>query len=237
MNKTSFSEKYTETMTDILLNNNLRNFGVYDLADSKKREYLKWPQRMGITMGIARGIQFLHTGIAPGVFGNDLKIDNILLDDSLSAKISSYSISMPSKVGSESPLNGQDASNSYRTSSTENLEKNDIYQLGVILLEVITGKPITSESEVDDLKLQLEKTLAEPTSRLTELVDPSIRGTFGYESMKTAVEISRKCLYEDPSDRPTIEDVVWHLQYSIQVQEGWNSTSGNLALVAAAEHY
>lgn len=71
---------------------------MYDLTDSKKREYLQWPQRMGITMGIARGIQFLHTGFAPGVFGNDLKIENILLDDSLTAKISSYNISLPSKV-------------------------------------------------------------------------------------------------------------------------------------------
>ncbi|GFS29789.1 leucine-rich repeat protein kinase family protein [Actinidia rufa] len=53
------------------------------LKDWKKKEFLKWPQRMGITMGISQGIQFLHTGIAPRVFGNDLKIENILLEDSL----------------------------------------------------------------------------------------------------------------------------------------------------------
>ncbi|KAI8004758.1 putative LRR receptor-like serine/threonine-protein kinase [Camellia lanceoleosa] len=64
-----------------------------------KREYLKWPQRMGIAMGIARGIQFLHSGITPGMYGNDLKIENILLDKTLTAKISSYNISLPSKVG------------------------------------------------------------------------------------------------------------------------------------------
>lgn len=46
-------------------------------------------------MGVARGIQYLHTG---GVLGNDLKIDNILLDDTLTARISSYNINLPSKV-------------------------------------------------------------------------------------------------------------------------------------------
>lgn len=71
------------------------------LADWRKKELLKWPQRMAITIGVARGVQFLHTGIAPGVFGNNMKIDNILLDDSLSAKISSYKIPLPSKVSSE----------------------------------------------------------------------------------------------------------------------------------------
>lgn len=58
---------------------------------------LKWPQRMAITMGVARGIQYLHTG---GVLGNDLKSDNILLDDTLTARISSYNINLPSKVNS-----------------------------------------------------------------------------------------------------------------------------------------
>jgi hypothetical protein len=53
---------------------------------------------MAITIGVARGVQFLHTGIAPGIFGNNLKMDNVLLDDSLSAKISSYNIPLPFKV-------------------------------------------------------------------------------------------------------------------------------------------
>ncbi|PSS28717.1 LRR receptor-like serine/threonine-protein kinase precursor [Actinidia chinensis var. chinensis] len=225
----TFQDQPSNTATTVLIvlehvaNGSLRDH----LTDWKKREYLKWPQRMGITTGIAKGIQFLHTGIVPGVFGNDLKIENILLDDSLNAKINSYNISLPSKVGgSESPLSSQDASN--RHGSIENAEKNDIYQLGVILLEAITGKPITSESELDDLKLQLERTLSESPSRLKELIDPSIRGTFAYDSIKTAVEITLKCLGKDSSARPTIEDVLWHLQYSIQVQEGWTS-SGNLS--------
>lgn len=59
---------------------------------------LKWPQRMAITIGLTRGVQFLHTGVAPGIYGNNLKINNILLDESLSAKISSYNIPLPSKV-------------------------------------------------------------------------------------------------------------------------------------------
>lgn len=195
------------------------------LLDWKRREYLKWPQRMGITIGIARGIQFLHTGISPGIFGNDLKIDNILLDDTLTAKISSYNISLPSKLHPESPLHGD--ATSMCINNNENSEKGDIYQFGVILLEVLTGKPITSESYLQELNLQLETSLAESPSRLRDAIDPSIRGTFAYDSLKTTVEITIKCLSRDPNSRPTIEDVLWHLQYSIQVQEEWTS-SGNL---------
>ncbi|CAL5418257.1 unnamed protein product [Camellia sinensis] len=353
------------------------------LTDWIKREYLKWPQRRRIAVGIARGIQFLHSGM----YGNDLKIENILLDKTLTAKISSstfhchpreiinrlippksavirrllcllnhrsppllrlqflrnlgvflveiehrravvllgggggssevsidhgvdaglaesegalsgrfddngdlsaaedaeltglleeagtafregdlaiaYALNLldfdlPAALGgclggvhgdharervvclerklmgescwkesgSESPLNGQDNPN--RLSSTESAKKNDIYQLGVILLEVISGKPITSETQLAELKLQLERGLAESPLRLREAIDPSIRGTFSHESLKTAVKITMKCLSKDSISHPTIEDVLWHMQYSIQVQEGWTS-SGNLS--------
>ncbi|KAA8529454.1 hypothetical protein F0562_033747 [Nyssa sinensis] len=183
------------------------------LIDWRKREVLKWPERMGITMGIARGIQFLHTGFAPGIFGNDLKINNILLDNSLTAKISNHNLTLSSKVGS-------DASHENSIRSIEDAEKDDIYQLGIIILEIITGRPITSESELDDLKLELERSLAEAPSMLRGLTDPSIRGTYAYDSLRTIVQITVNCLCKDSSKRPSIEDVLWNMQYSVQVQEG-----------------
>jgi len=67
-------------------------------SDCRKKEVLKWPQRMAIAIGVARGIQFLHMGVAPGIFGNNLKIENIMLDETLTVKISGYTIPLPSKV-------------------------------------------------------------------------------------------------------------------------------------------
>ncbi|XP_039033245.1 probable LRR receptor-like serine/threonine-protein kinase At1g14390 [Hibiscus syriacus] len=198
-------------------NGTLRDY----LTDWRKKEILKWPQRMAITIGAARGVQFLHTGISPAIYGNDLKIDNILLDETLTAKISDYNIPLPLKTGSESSI-------SNRLSSDENGEKEDIYQLGILLLQVITGKLATFTSELNALKHKLEESLAEGPSKLRSVIDPSIRGTFAYESMKTTVQFAINCLSKDSTKRPSIEDVLWNLQYSIQVQEGWTS-SGNLA--------
>lgn len=64
----------------------------------RKREVLKWPQRMSIAMSIAKAIQFLHTEVVPAILGNDLKVDNVLLDDGLAPKINNYKIPFPSKV-------------------------------------------------------------------------------------------------------------------------------------------
>ncbi|KAL6187663.1 hypothetical protein ACLB2K_039059 [Fragaria x ananassa] len=204
----------TATTVFIVLEN-ISNGSLRDhLTDWRKKDWLKWPQRMAVTIGIARGVQFLHTGVAPGVFGNNLKMENILLDESVSAKISNYNL--PFRIGSESPKPSAEA------------EKEDIYQLGVILLQVLTGKLIKSTSELNELKLELEKGLAEGQSRLRLAIDPSIQGSFAYQSLKTAVEITNNCLCRDPSKRPSIDNVLWNLQYAIQVQEGWTS-SGNLS--------
>ena len=53
---------------------------------------LSWVQRISAAIGVAKGIQFLHGGIMPGLFANNLKITNILLDQNLVAKIGSYNI-------------------------------------------------------------------------------------------------------------------------------------------------
>ncbi|XP_074295967.1 putative LRR receptor-like serine/threonine-protein kinase At1g14390 isoform X2 [Silene latifolia] len=115
------------------------------LVDWRRKDRLKWPQRMTISMGIARGVHFLHTGMLPAVFGNDLKMENILLDDCLTPKLSNYKIPLPFKV--ENP-NGE------KVLTSENSEKEDLYKLGVIMLELLTGKQLTSENQVDELKLQ-----------------------------------------------------------------------------------
>ncbi|CAB4264564.1 unnamed protein product [Prunus armeniaca] len=219
----------TTASTVFIVLENISNGSLVDhLTDWRKKEWLKWPQRMAVTIGIARGVQFLHTGVAPGIFGNNLKIENILLDESVSAKISNYNLPLPFQIGSESPLNGQGISSSKPHLNSAEAEKEDIYQLGIILLQVLTGRLIKSASELDELKIQLEKGLIEGPSKLRGVIDPSIQGSFAYQSLKTAVEITVNCLSRDPSKRPSIDNVLWNLQYSIQVQEGWTS-SGNLS--------
>ncbi|CAM0947517.1 unnamed protein product [Alopecurus aequalis] len=58
-------------------------------SDGRK---LTWGQRISAAIGVAKGIQFLHGGIIPGLFGNNLRINNILLDQNHVAKIGSYNI-------------------------------------------------------------------------------------------------------------------------------------------------
>lgn len=62
------------------------------MTEGSAGQKFSWSQRMTAVLGIARGIQFLHTGIVPGVFSNHLKISDILLDHDFHVKISKYNL-------------------------------------------------------------------------------------------------------------------------------------------------
>lgn len=53
---------------------------------------LTWTQRISAAIGVAKGIQFLHTGIVPGIFSNNLKITDVLMDHNLRVKISRFNL-------------------------------------------------------------------------------------------------------------------------------------------------
>ena len=60
------------------------------IAERHSRRSLTWTQRIAAAVGIAKGLQFLHT--VAGVYSNKIKITDVLLDQNLVAKISSYNL-------------------------------------------------------------------------------------------------------------------------------------------------
>ena len=46
-------------------------------------------------------------------------------------------------------------SNDQNAKNSSNPDKDDIYNLGVILLELLTGRQITSDKQVEELKLEV----------------------------------------------------------------------------------
>lgn len=197
------------------------------ISEGHGRRSLTWTQRISAAIGVAKGIQFLHTGIVPGVFSNNLKITDILLDQNLVAKISSYNLPLlgehAEKVGQVIPYSGSiDPTNSARG---KHEDKIDIYDFGLILLEIIVGRPLKSRKEVDLLKNQLQAVITADESARRSMVDPAVNKACLDESLKTMMEVCVRCLLKNPADRPSVEDVLWNLQFAAQVQDAWHSQS------------
>ncbi|URE25548.1 2-aminoethanethiol dioxygenase [Musa troglodytarum] len=198
-----------------------------NISEGVPGETLTWTHRISAAIGVVKGIQFLHGGMVPGLFANDLKITNVLLDEHLVAKISSYNLPILAEDMKCEMMVGSSSSGLREPNErTKYMDKIDIHDLGVILLEIITGRPIICNSEVVNImKNQLQESIAADGIARMSFVDPVIINACCDESLKTVMEICLRCLSKEPTQRPSIEDVLWNLQFAAQVQESWGRYS------------
>ncbi|KAM3738506.1 hypothetical protein ACB098_09G135200 [Castanea mollissima] len=194
------------------------------VSEGHSQHSLSWTQRITAAIGVAKGIQFLHTGIMPGVYSNNLKITDILLDQNLVAKISCYNLPLLAenmvKFGRGSLPSG--SKDSIVNARVTHEAKSDVYDFGVMLLEIILGRKVKSGSEVDILKDRLQGCIAADDVARRNMVDPAVHKACLDQSLKTMMEICVRCLLKDPADRPSLEDVLWNLQFAAQVQDAWH---------------
>ncbi|CAI0384855.1 unnamed protein product [Linum tenue] len=205
-------------------NGNLRSW----VAERHARQKLNWTQRLAAAIGVAKGMQFLHTGIVPGVYSNNLKITDVQLDQNLVAKISSYNLPLLAEITGQFPSAqaGRLTSAGSKDPARANQEaKADIYDFGIILLEIIVGRPLQSRNEVDAMKDQLQAAIASDAATRRSMVDRAVQRGSSIQSVKTTMEICMRCLNKNPVDRPSVEDVLWNLQFAAQSQSNEVSPS------------
>ncbi|KAM0045412.1 putative protein kinase RLK-Pelle-LRR-VI-1 family [Helianthus debilis subsp. tardiflorus] len=189
---------------------------------------LSWSQRIAAAIGIVKGIQFLHSGIVPRLFSSNLKITDILLDQNFTAKISCNNLSLLNpnieKDGAQGYFNRFKEPNRARVS---NPEKVDVYDFGVILLEIILGKPLCTQKEIESVKEQFQARITADDAAIKEMVDPAVRDECSGQSLTTIAEICCRCLVNDPLERPSVEDMLWNMQFAAQVQDALHSSEGS----------
>ncbi|KAL7120235.1 hypothetical protein ACP275_02G110400 [Erythranthe tilingii] len=208
-------------------NGPLRSF----ISDGKSGQKFTWTQRIAAGIGIAKGIQFLHNGIIPGIYSNRLKITDILLDHNLLVKISKYNVPLLTENRNSNEMQILLRGSKEKFGSMLSCEeKNDIYDFGVILLEIIVGRTIISSNDINVSKDILSVSLAADSIARQSIIDPAVHKECSDDSLKTLIELCIRCLSNEPSERPSIEDVIWNLQFAAQVQDTWHlgsSSNGN----------
>ncbi|AES62686.1 cysteine-rich receptor-kinase-like protein [Medicago truncatula] len=124
----------------------------YFLFDPEKAHQINWPRRYKIIEGIARGMLYLHEDSRLRIIHRDLKASNILLDENLNPKISDFGMARIFGVDQTRGITNRVVgtlgymSPEYAMHGEFSI-KTDVYSFGVLVLEIITGKKITSFRE------------------------------------------------------------------------------------------
>ncbi|EXB38677.1 Receptor-like serine/threonine-protein kinase NCRK [Morus notabilis] len=184
---------------DYIPNGNLR-----DCLDGASGKKMDWGARVGIAIGAARGLEYLHEAAAPRILHRDitdLGMAKHLRADGLSS-------------GSNSPARVEGTfgyfAPEYAIVGRASL-KSDVFSFGVVLLELITGRPpIHKQSGKGEESLVIWATPRLQDSRriIMELPDLNLDGKFPEEEMQIMAYLAKECLLLDPEARPTMGEVV-----------------------------
>ncbi|KAG7572925.1 Malectin-like domain [Arabidopsis suecica] len=177
---------------------------------------LSWESRLKIVVDAALGLEYLHTGCIPPMVHRDIKTTNILLDQHLQAKLADFGLSRSFPIGNEKHVSTVVAGTPgyldpeyYQTNWLT--EKSDIYSFGIVLLEMITNRPIIQQTRekphlVEWVSFMITK------GDIRNIMDPNLHHNYDIGSVWKAIEIAMSCVNLSSTRRPNMSQVVNELK-------------------------
>ncbi|KAM0861030.1 hypothetical protein ACQ4PT_046152 [Festuca glaucescens] len=187
-------------------------------------KHISWIQRLEIAEDSAKGIEYLHSGCTPSIIHRDIKTSNILLDKQMRAKVSDFGLSKFVADESHASTNVRGTLGyldpQYYTSQ-QLTEKSDIYSFGIILLELISGRPpISTMTFGEDFRnIGPWAKFYYESGDIEAIVDPTIAGEYhDVHSIWKIAETAVRCIDADARRRPCMGEVVKEVQEAIALE-------------------
>ncbi|KAJ8763681.1 hypothetical protein K2173_003153 [Erythroxylum novogranatense] len=176
---------------------------------------LSWDLRVHIALDVARGLEYLHDGAVPSIIHRDIKSSNILLDDSMIARVIGFPIRIGCRFwtfkreivdGHAVNIQGTFGYLDPEYISTRTFtNKSDVYSYGVLLFELIAGRnPQQGLLEY----VELAALNNEGKVGWEEIVDARLEGKLDVRELNEVASLAYKCINRGPRKRPAMRDIV-----------------------------
>ncbi|GLT82282.1 hypothetical protein SLE2022_006790 [Rubroshorea leprosula] len=183
-----------------------------------------WYRRTEIAFGTARGLAYLHEECSNQIIHCDIKPQNILLDDSLTARISDFGLAKlldKDQTRTLTEVRGTRGcvAPEWLIGKKPVTVKVDVYSFGILLLELICCRRKVEQ----DLEDEKQKVLADwayycyEEGKLHLLVQEDEGAMEDINRVEKFVMIAIWCIQDDPLLRPTMKRVSQMLEGTVEV--------------------
>ncbi|XP_024399969.1 protein MALE DISCOVERER 2 [Physcomitrium patens] len=183
------------------------------LHNPKEMEHLDWPTRMRVIMGAAYGLEYMHHDLTPPCSHLNFDANAIYLTDAYATKIANFGIARmtPGKKEYEKgSWMGFKVSEGY-TDEWESSDRHcpgfesNVYNFGVFLLQVISGRPSYCEPVGSTLVDWASPYLAD-SNLVEQLLDPELKA-HNSDELLALCKIVNLCLSNKGYKRPSMRKV------------------------------
>ncbi|KAJ6362331.1 hypothetical protein OIU78_002690 [Salix suchowensis] len=176
---------------------------------------LNWPTRLKIIKGISSALGFLHSEYASHDLPHgNLKSSNVLLSENYEPLIIDYALDPLTNPSHSAQVMFAYKSPEY-IQHQQISPKSDVYCLGIIILEVITGKfpsqyLANGKGGTDVVQWVLQ---ASSEQREQELIDPEIaNNTNSIDQMVRLLQIGAACIESSPGQRLDMREAIRRIE-------------------------
>ncbi|XP_062219824.1 putative kinase-like protein TMKL1 isoform X2 [Phragmites australis] len=185
-------------------------------------ESQRWNIICKLSLGIVKGLDHLHTDLEKPIVHGNLKTSNILLDANYECKISDYGLYLLLNPNAAQEMLDTSAAQGYKAPELMKMRdatrENDIYSLGVVLLEMLAQKLSTDDSRPNPRDILL------PVSFKNLVLERKISDAFSSDLVKQCkksgkeknlnafFELATACCSPSPSLRPNTKYILKRLE-------------------------
>lgn len=182
------------------------------------RATLTWQKRLKIALDTAKGLAFLH-GVDKPIIYRDFKTSNILLDADFNAKLSDFGLARVGPTGDQTHVSTR-VMGTYGYAAPEYImtghltARSDVYGFGVVLLEMLIGRPTMDKSRPSQEHNLVEwvRPILNHNKKLLRIVDPRMEGQHSTNILMKVANVAYQCISQNPKGRPAMSQVVQILE-------------------------
>nr|GMD93117.1 serine/threonine-protein kinase-like protein ACR4 [Ipomoea batatas] len=160
---------------------------------------LHWPRRVRVAAGVARGLEFLHEGMAPHIVHGCVKGSNVLIDVEFCARLCDYGLYFLASNERQEVVGYVDEE--YWVEGGGGSKESDVYGFGVVLLELLSGRK-SQEGLLVKWALPLIKEM-----KFGEVLDPRLAIPCDINPLVRLAKVASACVGNSRKSRPTIVQV------------------------------